>query len=195
MSRTASGQVDGLGLLASINHDADRFDAEATALEAVLQVDPDLKRYRPGSEVFWREFGNALVVAHRSAEARDYLRAQITPYCDPVLLDILGAAQKDVGDLDGAEQTWRESARRSPNSLNPWLRLGTLAMDRKRYAQAAESLEKALAIAPDTIEANYLLARAYTFLGRREDARKPFARAEELRKVAPPKPGGMGPSK
>ncbi len=192
---TTQGQVDGLDLLAKIHHDAERFDAEAESLEEILRVDPELKMYRPGPEVFWLEFGNALVIAHRPADARDHLQARITPYCDPRLLDILGAAQRDIGDRDGAERSWRESARRSPQSLNPRLRLGTLAMDRKRYAEAAESLEKAVAIAPDMIEANYLLARAYRLLGRPEDAEKPQARADELRKVAPPKPGGMGPSR
>lgn len=188
------GQVDGLDLLAKIHHDAERFDAEAESLETLLQVDPESKSFRPGAEVFWLGFGNALVIAHRPADARDYLQARITPYCDTRLLDILGAAQRDIGDFDGAERSWRESARRSPNSLNPWLRLGTLAMNRTRHAEAAELLEKAVAIAPDMIEANYLLARAYTFLGRLEDAKKFRARAEALRKIAPPKPGGMGPS-
>ena len=195
LANTPQGQVDGLDLLASIHHDAERYDAEAQSLEAILRADPELKRYRPGAAAFWLEFGNALIVAHRPEEARDYLQAQITPYCDTRLLDFLGAAQRDARDFDGAARSWRESARRSPKILNPWLRLGTLDLDRKRFADAAESLEKAVAIAPDRIEANYLLAQAYRLLGRLEDAKKSQDKADALRKVAPPKPGGMGPSR
>ena len=194
LANMTQGQVDGLDLLAKIHHDADRFDAEAESVEAILQVDPELKFYRQGPELFWLRLGNALIVAHRFAEARDYLQARVTPYCDPVLLDFLGAAQRDAGDFDGAERSWRESARRAPNSLNPWMRLGVLAMTRTRHAEAAESLEKAVAIAPDLVEANYLLSQAYRHLGRLEDANRLQDKIKELRKVAPPKPGGMGPS-
>ncbi len=195
LSNMVQGLVDGLDLLAKIHHDAERFDAEAASVEAILRVDPELKFYRPGPELFWLRLGNALIVANRPAEARDYLQARITPYCDPVLLDFLGAAQRDAGDRDGAERSWRESARRAPNSLNPWLRLGTLDLDRKRYANAAESLEKAVAIAPDMIEANHLLASAYRHLGRLDDAKTVQAKVDELRKGARPKPGGMEPSR
>ena len=61
--------------------------------------------------------------------------------------------------------------------------------------QRAEALERAVALAPDHIDANYQLARAYQFLGRAADAKRQLDRVEAIKKVAPPPPPGkMGPS-
>ncbi len=194
LAKTKSGQIDGLDLLASIERSAEKRDRAVAACEAILKLDPGLKSYKPNVSGFWTEFTEDLVILHRSAEAREYLSKVIGPYSDPVLLDILGSACKELRDDDAAEQAWRESIRRDPKRMNPWLRLGNHAIDRKRFAEAADVLEKAVAISPDHVAANYLLARAYRFLNRIEDADKLFKKTEELRLAAPPTPGGMGPS-
>ena len=53
-----------------------------------------------------------------------------------------------------------------------------------------------MAVAPESSEAHYLLARAYRFLGRMPEAAKESCkRAESLPRVDPRMLGGMGPSR
>ena len=186
-------QVSGFDLLASVHRGADRRDQAVEACEAILKIDPDLKLYRPSVSGFWTEFAEDLVLLRRPAEARDHLARVIGPYSDPVLLDILGSAFRDLRDPDSAAKAWRESIRRDPSRINPWLRLGSLEIDRKRFADAAEILEKAVAVEPDHYGANYLLERAYRLMKRADDANRQLKRVEKLRPTTPG-PGGMGPS-
>jgi tetratricopeptide (TPR) repeat protein len=195
LAKTATGRFAGLDLLVEIHRDADNREKAVATCEEILKLDPALTFYSPEFQFdFWRRFSEDLIALHRATEARDYLLKVITPYSDPVLLDLLGSAHLELNDLDAAESAWRESARRNPDRLNCWLRLGSLATDRKRYPEAVQHLEKAVALSPDHVGANYLLARAYRFLGRTEDANKQFEKTNTLRRLAPAPPGGMGPS-
>jgi tetratricopeptide (TPR) repeat protein len=196
-ARTPEGRIDGLTLLATIHHDARNHEQAAKAFEAILAIDPELSSYRPGAALFWREFADDLVMLHRNAEARDYLQKVITPYSDPALHDLLGSALKELGDLAGAEEAWRESARRDPSRLNPWLQRGRLAIGRKRFDDAITFLEKAYALQPDQVEINYQLSVAHRLLGHAEQARRFAAKADAIRAVSPsasPASAGMGAS-
>lgn len=195
LSKIEAGRVDGLTLLIDIHRDAERREQAVAVCEELLKIEPELKHLKPLLQLdFWRRLGDDLVVLHRPAEARDYLLNVITPYSDPVLLDILGSAYKDLNELDEAEKCWRESARRKPERLNAWLRLGGLAITRKRFADAVESLEKAVKIAPESISAHRLLAQAYLLTGREADAKAQSEMADKISLNAPPPPGGMGPA-
>ncbi len=109
--------------------------------------------------------------------------------------DLLGAALKELDDLDGAAEAWQESARRDPSRLNPWLQLGRLAIGRKRFGEAIPLLEKAYTLAPDQVEVNYQLSVAHRLLGHAEEARRYADRAVALRATSPsPASSGMGAS-
>ncbi len=195
--KTAEGQVDGYDFLALIERLADRRERAVAASEALLQIDPELKRFRGGrAEViaFWASLADDLIGLKRSAEAKDYLLRQITPFSDPMFHDILGSAELQMGDPNAAQAAWRESIRRNPKRMNPWLRLGNLMLSTKRYAEAVEILENAVAIAPDFLEANYQLGRAYQFMDRPADAQRVFKIAAELKRTSPVQPGAMRPS-
>jgi tetratricopeptide (TPR) repeat protein len=194
LSRTKEGEIDGLDLLATIHRDADRRAKAIEACEQILRLDPELKRYRPGPLAFWKDFTEDLVVSRRAEEAREFLRKVITPQSDPMLLDLLGAAQKDLNEPEAAAAAWKESARRDPSRLNPWVRLGSISIMLKQFPQAIDALERAVALAPDHVEASQQLARAYQLVGRTEEAKQLFKRVETLRKNAPPTPGAMRPS-
>jgi len=197
LAKTTEGQVDGYDLLAMIEKLAERPERAVAAREALLQVDPELKRFRGGPKAiraFWADLADDLVVLKRSEEAKSYLLRQITPFSDPLLHDILGSAELQVGNPDEAEKAWRESVRRDPNRMNPWLRLGSLMLALKRYPEAVEALENAVRVAPDFLEANLLLGQAYRFVGRDADADRQVKRYEAIKKVAPPRPGAMRPS-
>ena len=97
---------------------------------------------------FWRAFIDDLIQEKRPKEAREYLEARLTPYSDPMLLDLLGTAQKDMNDPEAAERTWRESIRRDPSRMNPYMRLGSMLLALKRFPEAIEALERAVAVSP-----------------------------------------------
>lgn len=55
--------------------------------------------------------------------------------------------------------------------LHTWIRIGNLFLRTMKYQQAAETMEFALGMDPQNIEAIYGLAIAYFYLGRHEEAR------------------------
>ena len=191
---TPEGRLEGRGLLVTIHHDAAHYEDAVAAAEALLAIDPEVKNYRPGADLFWREYAEDLLRTNRAARARDVLQKVVGPYSDPVLIDLLGTALKDLGDLDGAERAWRDSIRRDPGRLNPWSQIGRLENSRKRFAEAAEALEHAIEIAPSHLDSHYQLSRAYKFLGRTADAKRLADRADEIRRAMPEESTGMGAS-
>lgn len=199
LTQTAEGQVDGFDLLASIERDAERREQAVAACEALLSIDPELKRYRPVPRAktipaFWASFAEDLLVIKRPTEAKEHILKQITAFSDPLFHDLLGSAELDLENPREAEAAWRESIRRDPKRLNPWLRIGNLMLAEKRYAEAVEALEKAVAIAPELEYANSQLGRAYQFVGRDADAKRVLQRAKQLKRVAPVQPGAMRPA-
>jgi tetratricopeptide (TPR) repeat protein len=59
---------------------------------------------------------------------------------------------------------------------------GQIYLEQGNYAEAARLLERAAELDPADHQAHYLLAQAYTGLGRKDDAARESARVEELRK-------------
>ena len=194
LAAAPGGRFDGLAWLA-MNHHANRNPEAAVAADsALLGIDPTLETYRPGPEIFWYEFAEDLLKINRPVEARDRLLKVVNRLPAPVLLDLLGLALRETGDTQAAEARWRESIRRQSGRANPWLALGRLYNDQKRFAEAAEVLERAVTIDPGQRDSHYRLATAYRFLGRDEEAQKHFARAEEIRRASVGASEGMGPA-
>ncbi|MDB5352412.1 MAG: hypothetical protein JWN86_3659 [Planctomycetota bacterium] len=195
LADTPEGRKEGLGLLAMIHHEAKHPEQAIAAYESLLSLDPELKSYRPGPAIFWREFTDDLVKVHRNLEARTYLEKVAPLYSDPGLLDILAWARKELGDEKGAENAWRESIVRDSGRLNPRLQLGRLFVGRKRFADAVAVLEPATALDPANLDCHHLLSTAYKFLGRNADSQRHQKIADEIRHTSPDRSGGMGPSK
>lgn len=202
LAKIPEGRADGLALLAMNHHSAKQPERAVAAGEALLAIDPELTTFRPGRLIFWYAFADDLMALRRPAEVRDYL-LKVT--AQPAgggpdsralslnLVDILGSSLKELGDAEGAEARWRDSIRRDPSRLNPWSQLGRLYNGQKRFAEAADVLERAVAIEPDHLDSHYQLSTAYRLLGRHADARRHAERAEEIRRASPSPGGGMGP--
>lgn len=78
-------------------------------------------------------------------------------------------------DTTGAEPLLRSAIAANPALPEAWYNLGMLEQTRGAWAESAASLENAVALRPEYAEAHYRLARAYSHLDRREEARAQIA--------------------
>ena len=89
-----------------------------------------------------------------------------------------GTAAQQKGDLDLAEQKFRQAAELSPDAPEPHIALSVVAHERRDYAAAAAEAEAALAISPTNAQALFLRYDACRLLG---DTAKAAAAADALR--------------
>ncbi|TAM34146.1 MAG: PEP-CTERM system TPR-repeat protein PrsT [Burkholderiaceae bacterium] len=76
---------------------------------------------------------------------------------NPAVLDALGRTQQAAGDLNQALVTFDKLADMQPMSPQPFMRLAGVHMAEKNKDAAAQSLEKALQVKPDLLEAQRAL--------------------------------------
>jgi len=72
---------------------------------------------------------------------------------DPSALDLLGRAQVAAGEMQQALVTYAKLSDRQPNSTAPLIALADLQVGTRDFTAAEQSLRKALALQPDTLEA------------------------------------------
>jgi tetratricopeptide (TPR) repeat protein len=68
----------------------------------------------------------------------------------------------------------------APNSAGLFFQLGVLKYTAKDYAGAASALERATVLSPDYANAMYFLGLSYDNVGKKDEAKKQFARLAEL---------------
>ena len=96
---------------------------------------------------------------HAQREIDELLSAGIASPTDETKL---GAILIEEGDTDGAEQVLRASLGRQPNQAKAHAALGVILLNKKRFPEAAESLQQAVLLEPDSEE--YAMAFAETLL-------------------------------
>lgn len=82
------------------------------------------------------------------------------------------------GRADEAAVHYRRIVGGAPDDVESLTRLGASLLDARRSVDAVDPLERATRLRPDSREARYLLARAYSEVGRVDDAR---AQADAIR--------------
>ncbi|NNF43617.1 MAG: tetratricopeptide repeat protein [Phycisphaerales bacterium] len=82
----------------------------------------------------------------------------------------LGAWRLEQGDLGGAKRAFEAAATHAPERGAGLSGVGQVQLRRGRYAEAAATLERALALEPDAQRTHYLLGRAYAGAGRDAEA-------------------------
>jgi predicted O-linked N-acetylglucosamine transferase (SPINDLY family) len=90
-----------------------------------------------------------------------------------------GMALHRAGDLERAEQCYRDVLRRNPAHATAWYLRSVIAMGEKQFARAAELLEQAARHAPSSAVILCNLGEAYRRLERNEDAAMVLRRAVE----------------
>ena len=84
-------------------------------------------------------------------------------------------APREKQDLDKAAVLLRSAIAAKPDYAEAYFQMGVLEQTRLLWKESAADLERAVALRPKSPEAHYRLSRAYTHLGRREEAQAEIA--------------------
>ncbi len=166
-------------------------DAEAVlirglALQATGQTDEALDdlttatELNPTNREAWLRRGALLVALGRPAEAiPNHQREVGLAPNDPDAWLRLGTAQFLAGDIE-AETNIRHALQLDPSNASAWLNLGILLRRERRYPDAIEALNTALASLPEDAGAWYQKALTLKAMHHRRDALKAWRRARDL---------------
>jgi tetratricopeptide (TPR) repeat protein len=103
----------------------------------------------------------------------------------PFLHYAYATALAALSQFDEAESELRQELRISPKSDLPYERLASIALKRRRPADALPFAQQAVQLAPDSAEARYLLGRSYLEQGQNQKA---VQELETARTLAPGSP-------
>jgi len=123
---------------------------------------------------------------YRNAEKSLLEAVKLNPYLTDAR-NTLGAVYMKTGRAAEAESVFVECLKDKtyPHSEKVHFNLGTLQLDAKRAADAAESFRRAVEANPRYARGYYGLGQAQILLGRRADARKSFEKVIELDPASP----------
>jgi putative PEP-CTERM system TPR-repeat lipoprotein len=116
------------------------------------------------------------------AVAREAVNAQPD---NPAALDLLGTTQLALGDTPNALGSFRKLAEQMPGQAAPLIKLSTAQIVAKDLAGARKTLQDALRIQPDFLDAQLMLGGVYIQSAQFDDALK-LARQVQQQKPASP---------
>jgi tetratricopeptide (TPR) repeat protein len=93
--------------------------------------------------------------------------------------NMLGYAQRQVGDYAGAEKAFQRYTELIPDQPNPYDSYAELLMMMGRFDESISSYEQALAIDPNFVVSYIGIGTNQMFMGELENARSTFSKAEE----------------
>lgn len=157
---------------------------------ALQQLEPVRDQHPPGMELELRRTrAEAHLLAGEAKAAADLLRGHAQ--ASPSVALVLGRAQRQAGDLDGALATLEPLANQIPEDPKALgdprtaarisAEYGQVLLARKNASGAVTSLERATRLYPDGLEAWESLSEALTAAGRAEEAKAAIDRALQLR--------------
>jgi tetratricopeptide (TPR) repeat protein len=132
-------------------------DGAIAALRRVVELEP----LHAGG---WRALGDVLSKKNRSAEAaRAYAKSSELSTAGLERLEIASTAERS--QLDSPETSLRQWLKVHPTDVVALKLLGNVYLRLSRHEQAEEQLSKALALAPQFIEARWLLVGTFVYRG------------------------------
>jgi eukaryotic-like serine/threonine-protein kinase len=93
----------------------------------------------------------------------------------------LAEAYTKIGNLSGAEATYKKAIALRPNYWSVYSRLGLFYFGQARYSEAAQMFLKVTQLAPDSYQGYLTLGGAYVAEGRYQEAVNAFQRSIDLR--------------
>ena len=127
-----------------------------------------------------------LLLASRYDQAFPKLQKLIEQYSTtPFLHYAYGTALDSLSQYDDAKTQMREEIKISPESALPWTRLASIALRQRQPAEALQPAQKAVALAPESADAHYVLGRAYADTG---DTSKAIPELETASRLSPGSP-------
>ena len=139
-----------------------------TQWEALLPRLQEIVRNSPEDETALRKLALAYYNLGSLPEAADIYRRLLAKEEDPVLRDRLGNTLRDMGDLDGAEETYRKAIADDPSLAPPYLNLAELLWRQGRDSEAQSVLEEGIEVVP--VEAKDILIKGREVLSGQKGA-------------------------
>jgi predicted Zn-dependent protease len=122
---------------------------------------------------------NAIDTSGADADANHCAALQTFAESHPHNAEVATYAAKRILEQPAGEQNSAEADRllhqaiaADPQLAQAWFQLGVLAQQQQKWQQSTVALEKAVALAPSDPEAHYRLSRAYSHLGRKDEAQQ-----------------------
>jgi tetratricopeptide (TPR) repeat protein len=162
-------------------------DAMSTAMEldakgAIPKFEAALAKFPGDPDIHFR-FGAFLLL---QSPERGMAELKKTLECDPghipALVGLASVYQKN-GDSALALEYGRKAIQAGPNEFAAHIVYGRTLLETDDTAAAAAELEAAVKLAPESADAHYSLATAYSRLGRKEDALREQEEFKRLRKL------------
>lgn len=146
-----------------------RYKEAAAAFSALLATDPDNATY---AGLLGRSCSGIQDTAGTGCEGLDRFatahprNAEAADYAATALL------HRPTGERDDtrARALLQQALAADPQLADAWYQLGVLEQEETHWQESTAPLEKAIALKPRMAEAHYRLARAYSHLGRRDEA-------------------------
>jgi tetratricopeptide (TPR) repeat protein len=191
LTRAPGGEVDGLAMVAAIQHQ-DNKEAAVVAYRRLFEADPLLRRLPAAPafrRVFWSQLTEDFLAVGLPAEARRQLERAPPADRDPAWMWLVGRTHHHEAVLDEADRWWRGAVDADPRLTDAWIDLGRLALSRDRPAEAIRALERAAALEPRAYVPAYQLALAYRRSGQSDRAEAFRRKADRLRDAPAASPG------
>lgn len=162
-------------------------DAMSTAMEmdpkgATEKFEAALQQFPSEPDIHFR-FGAFLMRQAPDRGIAEIKKAvELDPRHIPALVG-LASIYLNNGDTKTAISYAKSASQASPDDFAPHIVYGRALLQMEDYVDAAVELESAVRIAPESAEAHYSLASAYSRLSRTEDARHEQDEFKRLRKL------------
>jgi tetratricopeptide (TPR) repeat protein len=166
------GAAIGYTLRGIVAHQDKNHEGAVTALEKVLEVDPDLRMMPLPHKTFWNYLAENLIKSGRTNDVGRYLTRVLSEVPDTPLMNMLGQAYLLQGSLDEAERCFQQASEWEPNIYLPHYNLGKIELQRHRLEAARQHFEIARKLAPRQLDVLYSLLTVYRLLCRPADARR-----------------------
>jgi choline-sulfatase len=161
--------------LGELEFQAAEYSKAALHLKAALQIRPD-----DATAAFYA--GQALQKSNDLAGARDVLETalKLMPGQFPARL-LLGKVYLGLKDTKTAEDQLEAALLLQPDNIEAQFALSVAQIGNGNFGEAAHQLESLTRAQPKNAEFFEMLGKAYSGLGRAEDAKRAAARADQLR--------------
>lgn len=162
-------------------------DAMSTGMEldakgAIPKFEAALEKYPDIADIHFR-FGAFLMEQLPDRGIAEIKRAiELDPKHIPALVGLASIYSKN-GDLKAAGEYGLQAIAAGPDDFATHVVYGRVLLESDDLARATSELETAVRLVPDSADAHYSLATAYSRLGRREDAQREQEEFKRLRKV------------
>ena len=155
-------------------------------LQEALVATENALRVEPNSIICWTNKARVLLEMGRLAELHTFAEEGIKRFQeDRILPELNGVALEALGDPIGAENAYRMSIRRQPDSVNGYSQLANLLHGQGRFDEAMQLLQQGLQIRPN--------AQLYSAFGKLMFRKKNYAEAADaFGKAVSPQKGVFG---